>query len=363
MTLLYVTADTIGAASGGGLVTRHESEALREVGSARVLDRAYYDACPQGYLDVSDGREPWKYDNWSRYNFYTGFIRGDMPRLAHFYAGTWSKTIEVLKAHSCKVTYTAAAHDVALSRREHEALGLPYDYPHLIDPDQWQRYLAGYQAADVLICPSQHSANVMRGFGCTQRIEVIPHGVDLPAPEAVRPAPAIFTLGYLGAVGPDKGLRYLLQAWKRLAYKDAVLVLAGRDSTSPFVRQLYDQFGGGNVHFRGWVNSVTDFYNSISAYCQPSVTEGFGIEVIEALAHRRPVLCSTGAGAADVVPQVCRYEATDVDALCDLIDSMKQSAELLTLSCRQERIAPYTWDKVRARYQGVWKELLSCPAN
>lgn len=353
---LYLTADQIGTQTGGGSVTYHESGALKELGPCEVWDREKLKYSTAGGVD------PWMWDEAAR-----GF-ESFTPRLAHFYAGTFSKTVAWLKEKGRKVTYTAAAHDVDKSRREHGLLGINFDYPHLLGGSvQWERYLAGYLAADVLVCPSTHSAAVMRAFGASQRIVVIPHGCDLPAGEKLAPPPRRFAAGYLGAYGPDKGVRYLMEAWKRLNYKDATLILAGRDSTHPFVRQMWERFGGGNVRFWGWVDDVTDFYNAVSVYVQPSITEGFGIEVLEAMAHGRPVLCSDGAGAKDVVPSAGRViPAGDVNALAEAIEKDRQAFEYYWNEAQKGVVSAafraaaedYSWDKVRAKYKELWRELL-----
>lgn len=356
MKLLYCTADKIGETSGGGLVTFNESEALKSLGPCEVLGRKEFSSTIQCYYKSGDEEEPWRWDNWLDYNGHV--VLPKKTNLAHFYAGTFSKIIADLKEDGCKVTYTAAAHDVEISRREHERLGFAYNYPHLTDPKLWKRYLAGYAAADVLICPSKHSADVMRRFGCTNRIEVIPHGVNLPDEKEIKPIPKQFTVGYLGSYGPDKGVIYLLQAWKKLNYKDgSQLILAGRDSTSPFVRGLVGHYGGGSIVLAGWQKDVADFYNSLSLYVQSSQTEGFGCEVLEAQAYNRPVLCSTGAGAIDTIPlPEFTFPAGDWKKLAERIKWAKECVRN-TIQW-QENAARYTWDKIRQRYIAVWKELL-----
>jgi len=357
---LYLTADKIGGPSGGATVTYHESKALADLGDCKVLGREQLE-CNQ---------EPWGWDRCA-YELITKRSFVPLPNLTHFYAGTFPTVAEFLKSRGLKITYTAAAHDIKLSRREHEKLGLPYDLPHLTDKRQLEAYLYGYLQADVLICPSQHSAHVMRKFGAKNRIEIIPHGVDLPT--KVKPLPKQFRVGYLGAYGPDKGVIYLLQAWKQLAYKDATLVLAGRDSTHPWVQGLLRQYGGGNIETLGWVNNVSDFYNSISLYVQCSITEGFGIEVLEALAHGRYCLCSTGAGASDVYLNPTRglpnqsmiFKPGSPDDLASLIDHTRKNwswDEGVPTACR-EIAKNYTWDKIRSRYQKLWQEVLNEPKN
>lgn len=359
MNKLYVTADIVGLETGGGLVTKNEFLAMSSMGEPPCcLDWNNLNSLSHGES------EPWRYDlALLRHHVTTRMGKGD---LVHFYAGTFSKTVDALKRQGCKISYTVAAHDVRVSRQAHIDLGMDYDkfYPHMVQPDLFREYIRGYLEADLLICPSEHSKKVLIAQGAkSERIKVIPHGVDTPK-EALKPYPEKFTLGYMGAVGPDKGLRYLLEAWKKLDYKDAELVLAGRDSNSPFVTSLINAFGGGNIRRLGWVDNISDFYQNISCYVQPSVSEGFGCEVLEAMVYGRPVICSTGAGACDLVPVLYTYDASDVKELCEKIDviktGMKSPSNVFDPVEEWHKLAMnYTWDKIQSRYVSVWKELLS----
>lgn len=344
---LYITADRVGEASGGGTVTSHEWRAFRRAGESSLL----YDR-----QSIPPDDDPFKQDERA-IELLLSHKEIKLP-LSHFYAGCFSKAVKLLRLQG-KTTYTAAAHDIDLSRRECEGLGLDFNLPHLTDPEQLKRYLAGYMEADVLICPSKHSADVMRKYGRTGRIEIIPHGVDLPA--TVKPMPSGFTVGYLGAVGPDKGLRYLLEAWKLLGWKDAGLLFAGKYSSSGWFRSMIERYGGGNVYCAGWVEDVSYFYNSINLYVQPSVTEGFGIEVLEAMSYGRPVLCSAGAGAADCVPVGYRFPAANSEVLAQCIDlfrSMDPRDRAKDGEEARERAKFYEWSRIELKYEALWKELL-----
>ncbi len=346
--LLYCTADKVGEKSGGGLVTHHESEALKSLGPCEVWERNFLD---------SKWDEPWKWDGFAQ-----AYVAGweESFQLAHIYSGTFSATVRELQKRGTKTCYTIAAHDREVSRREHELLGIPFNYPHLVEEDLWQRYIEGYRLADVIVCPSLIARKTVREYGPEfekKRIEVIPHGVDLPP--VVAPLPKRFVVGNLGSWGADKGIRYLLEAWKKLNYKDEFLILAGRDSTTPFARQMTSHFGGGNIYLMGPVENPSDFYNSISLLAVPSATEGFGITVGEAMAHARPVIVSEGAGAVDLVPPDMRCPPCDVEALCERIATAKQSWDLEKLgkSCR-ETVEEYTWNRIRERYVSLWKGLV-----
>ncbi len=366
---LYLTADRIGESSGGGIVTFQESQALQEfavlngLGTVRTVGREEL-----GKTDISVGHflngEPWIWDQLAYHRF------GSDVKLAHIYSGTFSESVKKLKANGAKVVYTVAAHSVEASRKAHADLGMPYPYNHLTDPLLWRRYSEGYWMADAIVVPSTYSERVVQEqhqalFGKPHpRVVVIPHGCHLP--EKVPPLPKRFVVGYLGSYGADKGVRHLLEAWKKLDYKDATLLLAGRDSLSDWVQNLVARFGGGAILLGGWVKDVADFYAKCSVYCQPSCTEAFGIEVLEAAACGRPVICSAGAGAADAIPESRRFPAGDVNAMIDLIDKEKRAQEYYWNQDQKGQVQEafrniakeHDWKLIRQRYQNIYSELL-----
>lgn len=352
MKSLFISNDKIGDWTGGGSVTGQELLALKEISDVSIFrpedsyarDNPFY----QDRNVLSQIESHWKITP-----------KDDLPTLAHIYSGCMSETVDFLRENNVKVTYTVAAHDLEESKREHKNLGLGFNYPHLTDEKQWQKYTAGYRMADMVIVPSTCAKASMRSLRC-RNITIIPHGCPEEIPEIV-PLPNRFTVGYLGAIGPDKGLVYLLQAWKELRYKDATLVIAGSQSTTPWMYHLIEKYGGGSVRLLGWVDKVKDFYDSISLYVQPSVTEGFGLEVLEAFQHGRSVLCSLGAGAHDVVPDLWKFFPRDVKELSKKIDASRLVIEGKDTSwCKiwQDKSIPFTWDKIRKQYQKVWEDLL-----
>jgi glycosyltransferase involved in cell wall biosynthesis len=117
-------------------------------------------------------------------------------------------------------------------------------------------------------------------------------------------------------------------------------------------------YGVGNYNILGYVKNISEFFNSISVYVQPSVTEGFGIEVLESMSYGRPVIVSDGVGAADCIMTGCNvFPKRDVGILAELINwhknnICKNSDDLIAWSKN------YSWDKIREKYIGVWRELL-----
>jgi len=342
MRSLYCTADIIGTETGGGVVTYNELEALRSVSQVElVLSQA--NITPAKFLQPDS---PFIYDFFALEQ-----IRDKHFDLAHFYSWTFSHTVSWLKSQGTKVTYTIAAHDRKLTVEEFERLGLEYPFHHIKDDDLWQIYSEGYRLADMVIAPSKRSAEFLKSEGC-RKVVIIPHGVNLP--KEVKPIPERFDVSYLGAVGPDKGLVYLIQAWAMLNYPDSRLILAGggTETLEPFIRHFTDK---GQFVLLGRVPNISEVYNAGSVAVFPSVTEGFGIGILEAIAHGRPVIASQGAGASDLVEDGITgfvVPIRDPQAIAQKIDWLKKNRNKIPEMGQRARkkARKFTWGKIRKRY-------------
>lgn len=348
MKSLYCTPDTIGTETGGGVVTKNELLALKEI-SSEVTVIEGKDIAPAKFHQTDS---PFLQDYMALQQ-----IKDKHFDLAHFYSGCFSATIRWLKSKETKVTYTVAAHDRKVSIEEFGRLGLIYPFHHIKDNGLWSIYTEGIRLADFVIAPSTKSAEFLKSEGC-KKVIVIPHGVNLP--QKVKPIPERFDVSYLGAVGPDKGVLYLIQAWAMLNYSDSNLILAGggTETLEPFIRQIANQ---AQFKVLGQVPNVSDVYNACSVYIQPSVCEGFGIEVLEAMAHGRPVIASEGAGASDLIDDSIGsvVPLRSPEAIAEKIDYFKNNRDRIPEMGQKARkkARNYTWGKIKGHYKKVWRAL------
>ncbi len=340
MEVLFVTWDQIGSQTGGGVVTYNELEFLKELGNVTVFN-------PQ----ISSN--PFEADDYAL----NEYLKSNKKyKLAHFYSNTYSNLIRQLKKDGTKITYTAAAHDIEKSKEEHLKNGIDFNLPHLTDCNLFKKYIDGYLHSDIVICPSKHSSDIMLNYGC-KNIKIIPHGITSPEKSKIPK----FSVGYLGSVAPDKGVSYLLEAWSILNYSDTLLTIAGKNSIELIEKVRTNK---GSIFLAGFIPEISDFYNQCTVYVQPSVTEGFGIEVIEAMSYRKAVICSSGAGASDCIINGINgtiVPSKNPEAIANAIDYYKQNQNKMLEHGMIAGInsKTYLWENIKKLYHGVWNELLS----
>lgn len=182
----------------------------------------------------------------------------------------------------------------------------------------WKKRLAGwlYENRHLKRAACLHALNdaeyeAIRAYGLTNPVAVIPNGVDLPEPgePSTRPNWAAALQGrrallFLGRLHPKKGLARLLQAWAVVhrqmpaAAGGWQLMIAGWDEGGheAELRQLVEALKLGEaVHFVGpqFDSQKAASLAFADGFVLPSLSEGLPMAVLEAWAHRVPVLMTS----------------------------------------------------------------------
>jgi glycosyltransferase involved in cell wall biosynthesis len=150
------------------------------------------------------------------------------------------------------------------------------------------------------------------------RIHVIPHFLDA---QVINPGPlpedGYFL--YLGRLSEEKGLRFLLEAWRQIEDPNARLVIAGTGPEEHFLRRHASDLNLRGVDFRGFVSPDQQglLWGGAKALIVPSIwDEPFGLVVLEAWAHGRPALVSNRGALPEIVADSSSvFSAEDPDGL------------------------------------------------
>ena len=200
-----------------------------------------------------------------------------------------------------------------LAHPERTSAEIRRDYPGLV-----RRHAAD---ADRVVVPSHHTGRLVRTeLGVPEdRIIICPNGA--PAwPARAQPAYAGPIL-FVGSLEPRKNVPALVRAYGLLASRRAVprLILAGRASPRT-LRDLgpLDVGPSGKVDLLGYVDSARRYalYAGASMLVLPSLDEGFGLPLVEAMAVGVPVVASTRGAIPEVVGNAgTLVEPDDIDGL------------------------------------------------
>jgi glycosyltransferase involved in cell wall biosynthesis len=221
--------------------------------------------------------------------------------------------------------------------------------------------------ADIVVCPSQATADdcLAHGFDAG-RIRVVPWGVEPVAvsDDDVADALAAFEVTrpyvlWTGTIEPRKNLVRLVEAFLSMD-TDAELVLAGPQGWNEDLSRLLAR-GAGRIRALGYVETheLAALYAGASVFCYPSLLEGFGLPVLEAMAQGTPVVTARGsateeaAGGAGVL-----VDPLDVASIAEGIASLltdPSRAELIGAAGRA-RAAEMTWAACAEQMHAVYDE-------
>jgi glycosyltransferase involved in cell wall biosynthesis len=175
------------------------------------------------------------------------------------------------------------------------------------------------------------------------RIRVIPHGVDEPFTPAGPADDGDYVLA-VGTVEPRKNLERVAAAARRVGVE---LRVAGAPG-----------WGEVRVESLGFVDDerLAELYRGAACLVYPSLYEGFGLPVLEAMACGTPVVTSTGSAPAEVADGAAvLVDPLDIEAIAAGIDeAMRRREELRAAGI--ERARGYTWAAAAKATTEVYQE-------
>jgi len=229
--------------------------------------------------------------------------------------------------------------------------------------------------ADVVVVPSTITAADCAAEGIeAARIRVIHHGVRAPTVTATeeqrfRDARGLIRpyVLWCGTLEPRKNLATLLDAYRALLADapDLDLVLvgpAGWGSAAADVAARVEQLPSGRAHLLGQLGEVDlhRAYAGARVFCFPSTWEGFGMPVLEAMAHGVPVVTSAGTSMEEISPQgailVDPLSADEVAA--GLLAAVGPRHDELSAGARANA-ARFTWERAAQLHVEAYRAALT----
>ena len=207
--------------------------------------------------------------------------------------------------------------------------------------------------ADLVLCPSTATLDDCAANGFERdRLRLVPMGVDATSAdtESVSEARGRYRLErpyvlWTGTIEPRKNLRRLLEAFDRVD-EDIDLALVGPEGWNEDVGKLID--GRGRVKALGFVprSDLSALYAGARVFCFPSLFEGFGLPVLEAMAQGTPVVTSRGTSTEELGQDASvLVDPRDVSSIAEGIVQALRDEELRArlVPAGRERASGYSW--------------------
>ena len=224
------------------------------------------------------------------------------------------------------------------------------------------RGTAALRSADAVICTSHSVARLL-----SPHATVAWPGVELP-PDPPTPVEGTApTIGTAARLEPVKHISALVEAVAELRERHPRLRLeiAGTGSCEPRLRrQVRDRGLEPLVSFLGWQSDIALLHRRWCIFVIPSVSEGFGLSALEAMASGLPVVASAVGGLNELVEDGVTgflVPPRDTRELADRIDRLLRSSELrmrMGAAARARASAMFSREQMVETIEGVYRQLL-----
>ncbi|NQW00552.1 MAG: glycosyltransferase family 4 protein [Rhodospirillales bacterium] len=298
------------------------------------------------------------------------FARDHVSATSDIFVGWSSASLEAItpaRAAGAKViiergsTHIAAQTEVLREAYRHFALPFAETDGEMIEREQQE-----YEQADRISVPSTHAARTFidRGFA-SEKILVNGLGVDLGRFHAPphRPTDRPPRILFVGGIGLRKGVPWLLEAFAPLAARAELHVVG---PVSPDFQALLRCHPLASVHMRGAIvgSALAAEYGRADIFCLPSIEEGYGMVIAEAMACGLPIVTTHAVGAVDLLTPGLDglvVPPADSPALALALEQLVDDAELRQKMGRRalETVrAGHSWEDYMERTLASYEKVL-----
>lgn len=165
---------------------------------------------------------------------------------------------------------------------------------------------------------------------------------------------------YVGGWEERKNVSFLIENFLASEIEDFQLVLAGgQPKEVDFWRRRYHS---DRLHFLGWVEDedLPALYKSARAFIYPSLYEGFGLQIVEAMKVGCPVLCSDRTSLPEIVGHGGELFSLDRgESLIGQMKRLREEKEYTKMSCQAKlRGQEFNWKKTADETWNIYMKLL-----
>ncbi len=216
------------------------------------------------------------------------------------------------------------------------------------------------------------SKNVQKYFEYTygRKTVYLPNGIEQPERRNADIIKTKYALDkddyilFLGRLVPEKGVHYLINAYKKIDVDKKLVIAGGASHTSEYEITLRN-IAGEDVIFTGFVqgDELRELYSNAYIYCLPSDLEGMPISLLEAMSYGNACLTSNIPECTEVCGDMAEYfKKGDENSLAEKLSALlidKSRIENLKQNSADYIGKKYSWqyttEKTLELYEGMIK--------
>ncbi|MBR9976130.1 MAG: glycosyltransferase family 4 protein [Bacteroidetes bacterium] len=304
------------------------------------------------------------YYSWLKDNLFDALARKYIPPCDIFHAwGNYAlASIPHARKHHAKVVIergsTHPFFQDSILREEFERFGMEVERAH---PQIIEKGLREMELADAVIIPSAFVERTFLDAGFPEeKLHVVPYGFNPTQFAPGEKRDGRFRVLFVGNIGVQKGVHYLLEAWSRLRLPGAELVFIG--TVEEGIRPLLAKYEG-QFTLRGHVphEKLKEEYAQASVFVLPSLQEGSALVTYEAMACGLPLLVTTNTGSVAIDGEhgfVVPIRDSDVlaEKLSWLYEYQDDAREMGARGAAY--IRDFTWERYASGVIEVYRSLL-----
>ncbi|ACV67681.1 glycosyltransferase family 4 protein [Desulfohalobium retbaense] len=245
---------------------------------------------------------------------------------------------------------------------EYEKYGLK---PKIAPDKIVEKELKEYEEADYISIPSSFVSQsfVEHGINKNKLIQV-PYGVDLTHFKQIEKEDSIFRVIYAGRLSLQKGSHYLLQAIYELDLPNFEFWHLG--SMAQEIEPFLKKYDSKKIFLKGHKpqNELYKYYSQGNVFCFPSIHDGFGMVIIQAMACALPVIGSEKTGTSDIVEDNKDgfvIPIRDVEAIKEKILYLYENQDIcyqMGQAAKEKVSSGFTWDDYGRKMIGQYQRIL-----
>jgi glycosyltransferase involved in cell wall biosynthesis len=233
----------------------------------------------------------------------------------------------------------------------------------------WVNFVAAHKSKAIITPTEYVKGDVARTMRTNSRKITVTHesgNTITSKPEAMPEFEQLRYVMYLGRPFPHKNLGRLIEAYALLkqSMPDLHLVLVGKtDALYKRHQARVERLGIPDVHFTGFATDAQArwLYEHAAVYVFPSLSEGFGLPGLEAMAHGAPVASSNATCLPELYGDAALYfDPRSVDDMANAIRQILEKPDLRKklIAAGYKQTAKYSWRRMAEQTLAVYRRIL-----